>query len=179
MPSRSKIQPERGRDGGRDKLGIRPRRQLDDPDPIGKSWQQMSANLESEACLANATRADQRDKTLTGAELHDLVQLDFAPNQFRNRFRQIRRSKGRSSDRGGPSGVRQRIRTRRDCADLAGKLLASSGNRADQIAIRSKCLPQCRDLGRQIVLIDDPVRPGKRYQPLSADNNPARLNQRH
>ena len=55
-------------DGDRDEVGIRQRRQLDDPNPVGKSRQQVSRNLDAEARLADAARADQGDEAVGGGK---------------------------------------------------------------------------------------------------------------
>jgi hypothetical protein len=62
--------------------------------------------------------------------------------------------------------------------DFAGELVTSPGNCADQVAICSECSTQGRDLGWQIVLVDNPTRPDTLDQRLLADNSPARFDQR-
>ena len=74
---------------------------------------------------------------------------------------------------------RLRMRARRDRADLPGKLVAASGNRADQVAIRPEGAAQGRDLDVQTVLLDDPVRPDALHQRVFADDSPLRLDKRH
>ena len=89
--ARSEFEPERGGDGDRDEVGIGERRELDDPDPVGKFRQQVSCDLEAEPRLADAAGAGQRDEAMGGAEVQDLVELGVAADQFGNRLRQVRR----------------------------------------------------------------------------------------
>src|SRR5271165_1532601 len=69
--------------------------------------------------------------------------------------------------------------TTRDRADLAGKLVASPGNCADQVAICREYPAQCRDLGWQIVLVDNPTWPDTLQQRLLSDDGAARFDQHH
>jgi hypothetical protein len=71
------------------------------------------------------------------------------------------------------------VRARRDRADLPGELVAASANRADQVAIRSDGVAQRRDVGLQVVLLDDPVRPDAVHQRGLADDSPLPLDKRH
>jgi len=54
------------------------RRQLNDPDAVAKSRQQMSCYFDAQACLADATRAHERDKTVGSNKVQRLIQLGFA-----------------------------------------------------------------------------------------------------
>jgi hypothetical protein len=65
-----------------------------------------------------------------------------------------------------------------ELADLAGELVASPGNRLDQVAVRSEGLAQTRNLALQPVFLDDPVRPDPAQQLVLADHSPWRLEQR-
>jgi len=69
--------------------------------------------------------------------------------------------------------------TTRDCADLAGKLVTSPGNCADQVAIRAECPSQRGDLGWQIVFIANPVGPDTLHQRFFPDNRASRVDQHH
>ena len=81
--------------------------------------------------------------------------------------------------RGAAGTNRLRIRPRRDRADLPGKLVASSGDRADQAALRSEGVAQGRDLEVQTVLLDNPVRPDSFHERIFGDDSPLPLDQRH
>src|SRR5437762_12894662 len=69
--------------------------------------------------------------------------------------------------------------SRRDRADLPGELVASPGNRPDQVAIRSEGVAQGRDLDMQAALLDDPVRPNALHQRVLADGSAVPLDKRH
>ena len=64
-------------------------------------------------------------------------------------------------------------------ADFAGELVAPSGDRADQFALRPEGGAQRRNLGLQGVLLDDPVRPDTGHQRVLADDCAVRLNKHH
>ena len=165
--------------GGRDKLGIGQGRQLRDPNPVDKSRQQVSCDLAAEACLADTSRTDQGDEAMGGAEVQDLVQLDVAADQLRNRLREVCRRAGWRGRRLSHPRSCLRIRICRDRADLAGELVASPGNRADQAAVGRECLTQRRDLGLQAVVFDDPIWPDAIHQRVLIDYSTGRLDERH
>jgi hypothetical protein len=50
-------------------------------------------------------------------------------------------------------------RARPQNVDLAGELVTAPGDRADQVALRPEGLAQHRNLGLQVVLLDDPTGP--------------------
>jgi hypothetical protein len=105
-----------------------------------------------------------------GSQAEHFTQLDFATHLFGNYFRQVRRCTDRSDGR-----VRQRIMSTRDCADLAGQLVASRENCVVQVAICSECPTQCRDLDWQILLVDNSTWPDTLHQRLFADNGATSL----
>ena len=71
--ARSKFEPERGCDGNRDQLRVGQRHQLDGPNPIGKSRQQVPCGRKAEPGLADAAGAGQGDEAVGGGEVQDLV----------------------------------------------------------------------------------------------------------
>ena len=71
--ARSELEPERGGDGDRNELGIGQRRELDGPNPIGKSRQQVSCDLQAEPCLADAAGAGQGDQPMGADKAQDLA----------------------------------------------------------------------------------------------------------
>ena len=119
----------------------------------------MPCDLEAEAGLTDASGTCQGDEPVGGGEAQDLLEFDLAADQLGNRLRQVRRRAGCGGNLHGRVCNRRRIRARRDRPDLPGELVASSGNRADQVAIRSEDVAQGRDLDVQTALLDDPVRP--------------------
>ena len=153
------VETELRGDGRRHEVGIRKRRELDSPDPVGEFRQQASCDLEAEARLADPSGTRQGDQAVGGGEAQDLLELDVAADQLGNRLGQVRRWAGWGGHLHGRPCNRLRMRARRDRADLPGKLVASSGNRADQVAVRSEGVAQGRDLDVQTALLDDPVRP--------------------
>jgi hypothetical protein len=86
-------------DGDRHEVGMRERRELDDPDPVGEFRQQVSCDLAAEACLADTSGTDQGDEAVGGGEAQDLAQLVVAADQFGNRLRQVRRRAGGAGTR--------------------------------------------------------------------------------
>src|ERR1700736_3039713 len=162
----AEIETERGGDGDRHEVGIRQRRELDRPNPVDEFGQQVPGDLEAETRLPDPSSTRQGDQTVGGGEAQDLLELQIAADQFGNRLRYVRHWAGRGGDRHGRLCNRPRMRPRLKRADLAGELVASSGNRADQVAIRSEGVAQSRDLDVQAALLDDPVRPDTLYQRL-------------
>ena len=63
--------------------------------------------------------------------------------------------------------------------DLGRKLVAASGHGTDQIAIRTECGTQRRNLPLEIIFLDDPVGPHARHQRILGNHCAARLDQRH
>jgi hypothetical protein len=96
-----------------------------------------------------------------------------------NRLQQVRQWAGRGGDLHGRPSNRLRMRARRDRADIPGELVASAGNRADQVAIRPEGVTQGRDLDVQTALLDDPLRPDAADQRVLADDSPLPLDKRH
>ncbi|HEV7995173.1 MAG TPA: hypothetical protein VGP52_02825 [Stellaceae bacterium] len=103
----------------------------------------------------------------------DFVDFGIPADQLGNRLRQVRRRQGR---RGHP-GAGALVRARRQDADLAGELVAASGDRADQLALRPKGGAQRRDMRLQIVFFDDPVGPDAAHQHVFADDRSAGFDQ--
>jgi hypothetical protein len=89
------------------------------------------------------------------------------------------RRAGRRGHRDDRPRNRLHMRARRERADLSGELVASSRNRADQVAIRSEGVAQGRDLEVQTVLLDNPVRPDSFHERIFGDDSPSPLDQRH
>jgi hypothetical protein len=129
--------------------------------------------------FADASGTRQGDEPVGGGEAQDLLDLDVAADQLGNRPRQVRRWAGRGGNLLDRPCNRLRMRAHRDCADLPSELVAASGKRADQVAIRSEGVAQGRDLDLQAVLLDDPVRPDTVHQRVFADDSPLPLDKRH
>ncbi len=132
----------------------------------------MSCRLKAEPGLADATGAGQGDEAMGGAEVQDLVQLDIAADQPGDRLRQVSRRAGWGGRRLKHPRNCPRIGPYRDCADLAGKLVAAAGNRADQVTIGGEDPAQCRDLMLKAIILDDPIRPDTIHQGVFADDSP-------
>ncbi|HTB47669.1 MAG TPA: hypothetical protein VK741_28885 [Acetobacteraceae bacterium] len=177
--ARGGFEPKRGGDGDRDEGGIRQRRKLDDPDPVTKVGQQAPRGFQGEARLADATNAGQGNDTVPGREVLDFLQFAITADQSGNRRGQVRQRRGEIGRR--RRGLRTCLRrsTRQGRAHGAGELVAASGNGTDQIAIGPEDPAQCRDLGLQIILLDDPVRPDALHQRIFADSRPTSLDQCH
>jgi hypothetical protein len=116
---------------------------------------------------------------MCGDEAEDLAEMVVPADQLGNRRRQVCRWQRRCGLRRGHARNCRLVRAPRQHADLAGKLVAASGDRADQIPLRPEGGAQRRDLGLQIVFLDDPVGPHARHQRVLADDLAARLDQRH
>jgi hypothetical protein len=82
MRSPKRAEPEHSGNSDGDEVRIGQRRQLDSPDPISKSRQQVSCDFEAEPGLADVPGAGQRDEAVRGAETQDLDQLDIAADQL-------------------------------------------------------------------------------------------------
>jgi hypothetical protein len=67
----AEIETERGGDGDRHEVGIRQRRELDNPDPVGEFGQQPPSDLEAEARLADPAGTRQGDQAVGGGEAQD------------------------------------------------------------------------------------------------------------
>ena len=171
---------ERSGNPDRNKIGIGQACEFHDPHPIDELWQQAPGDLEAQTRLADASGTRQGDEAAGGGEAEDLLERDGAADQFGNRLRQVRRWTGRSGLKDdGRACNRLRLRICRDRAYHAGELVASSGDRADQAAIRREGVAQCRDLDVQVVLFDDLVRSDTLDQRVFAHHSPRRLDQRH
>src|SRR5205807_560726 len=116
------VETELSRDGHRHEVGIRKRRELNNPDPVGEFRQQASCDLEPEARLADPSGTRQCDQALGGGKAQDLVDLDVAADQFGNWLWQVRRWTGWGGRLQGRPCNRLHIRARRNRADLPGKL---------------------------------------------------------
>ena len=146
--ARNVREAERTRHSGRDKLRTRQGAELGDEYAIGKSRQKVPRDLQAQSRLADAAGADQADQSMFGGQGRDFCEFDLSTDQFRHRLRKVRHPRGRrTSGRG----------SRR--ADFARELIAASGHRPDEVAIGAKELSEHGDLSRQVVFLDDPVRP--------------------
>jgi hypothetical protein len=58
----------------------------------------VSCDLKAEPGLADTPGAGQRDEAVGGAEVQDLVQLDIAADQLRDRLWEVREYSGRRGD---------------------------------------------------------------------------------
>ena len=123
--------------------------------------------------------------------------LGVAADQFGNRLRQVCRSRGRVArcherSRSDPNADARRSEAWRFEAwrfdawrfdawrsgvDLAGKLIAATGNVTDQVAVCPECMAQGRDLGLQVILADHPPRPDPGREIVLADDGSRRVDQ--
>src|SRR5438132_12327415 len=85
-------------------------------------------------------------------QCRDFFELALPTDQLRNRLRKIRHPRGgrRTSGRGG--------------VDLPRELIAAPGHRSDEMAIGAKYLSEHTDLSRQVVFLDDAVRPYEAHE---------------
>ena len=87
----AKIEPDRRGNGDGHQAGIGDRRQLGQPDTVGKLRQQPARRGESEPRLADAAGAGQRDEPVRGGKAQDLAENVIPADQLGNRLRQVRR----------------------------------------------------------------------------------------
>jgi hypothetical protein len=87
---------------------------------------------------------------MPGGEVQNLVQLLVPTDQLGNRLRKVRWRQGRSGLRWRELRTVALVWARRQNADLAGELIAASGDRPDQLAFRPESGAQRRNLGVQI-----------------------------
>ena len=140
---------------------------------------QPARGREGEPRLTDAAGAGHVDESMRGGEAQDLAQFVVPADQLGNRRRQVRRRQRRCGLRRYRARAGALVRPRRQNTDLAGQLIAVSGDRADQLALRAKGGALRRNLGLQIVLLDDPVGPHARHQRVLADDGSVRLDKRH
>jgi hypothetical protein len=107
--------------------------------------------------MSDAADAGHRYEPVRGDEIQDLADLLFPADQLGNRLWYV----GRRQDRCGLRSDRANglARARRHHMDLAGELVAASGDRADQLALRPEGSAQSCNLGCQTIVFDDPARP--------------------
>jgi hypothetical protein len=123
--------------------------------------------------------AGQGNKPTRRGKAQDLAQFVVPANQLGNRLRQVRWRQDRSGLRCRERRAGALVRARRQNADLAGELVTPPGDRVDQLALHPESGAQCRNLGVQIFLLDDPIGPHARHQRVLADDLTARVYQRH
>jgi hypothetical protein len=123
-------------------------------------------------------------------EAQDLAENVIAANQLGNRLRQVRRRQLRGDRpvstglaaiglRGGYCRARIGLRAGGWGIDPGGKLVTASGERTDQIAIRTESGTQSRNLQLQIIFLDDPIGPHAGHQSIFGNYCSPRLDQRH
>ena len=114
---------------------------------------------------------------MSAHQVDHLGELVFPPDQLRNRLRHIsRRKRSRIRRLGTQAGAI--IAALRQSQDLADELVAASGYRADHLAVAAQGGSQGRDVGLQIVFLDDPAGPYPCHQRVLADDGAACLDQR-
>src|SRR5262249_55178384 len=145
------FEPERPGNTDRDKLRVRQRRQLDDPDPIGKLRQQLSRDFDGESRLANASRASKGNEPIVGQEPDHFLNRDLAADQIRYRCRKICRSARRTGNFRRRPRLRPLALAGRASANFAPELVASTDDGPNKAVVRES-LAQSLYLGVQIVL---------------------------
>ena len=154
--ARSEFEPERGSDGDRDELGIGRAAPARWPKPRRQCW-----------AAGRATSRPRRVLPMPPAPVRVTSRCAAARPRISSRSSSRPISSETGSGRlvggsiaaGSAAASAGLVRARRHNADLAGKLVAASGDRADQLALRPEGGAQRRDLGLQAVLLDDPVGP--------------------
>jgi hypothetical protein len=127
---------------------------------------------EGEPCLADPAGAGQGNEPVDGGEAQDFTQLVIPADQLGNRLRQVGGRRHNRFCTGVPySALRQK-------SDIAGKLIASSGDRSDQVSMIPKGGAQRRNLHLQIVLLYHLARPDAGDQRVLAEDGTACLDQR-
>src|ERR1700730_9341244 len=86
----SDLEPERPSNGDWNKVRIRHQAELGDPHPIGKLVEQVTADLEGQTRLADASSSDQGDEPMSRHESGRLGELDLPANQIRRGRRKVR-----------------------------------------------------------------------------------------
>ncbi|HEX6442948.1 MAG TPA: hypothetical protein VF007_12225 [Stellaceae bacterium] len=173
------IQPDRRGNRRGNQAGIGEGGELGQPDSVGKVRQQFAGDRQGEPRLADAASAGQGNEPVRGGEVQDLGDLFVAADQLRNRGRQICRgsaASGSGLDRfcgGAHLGWGGQV------LDVAGELIAASGDGSNKVALGAEGRPQRRDLRLQSVLLDNAVGPDPRHQRVLAEHGTGRLDQRH
>ena len=124
-----------GRDGGRNEVGVGERREFGGPDSVRELRQQSAGSLEGESRLADAAGAGEGDEPMLSGKLHDLPQFVIPADQFGDLLRYIGRWHGGLRLRSGPHRAHT-LCLRARTVDFASELVAASGDRPDQRAIR-------------------------------------------
>ena len=105
---------------------------------------------------------------MLGNQVHGVLELGLPADQLRNGLGKIRRR--REHRRGG--------RGRRP-ADLARELIATPGHCPDEVTIGAERLSKRRDLGLEVVLLDDPVGPYPAQQLVLAEDSATGVEEGH
>ncbi len=92
-PLKRECETERGRDRCRHQRGVAKASKLHQPDTIVARAQPRRRSLESEAGLARPTGADERQQATAVKQTGDLPQLAVAPDEARQRDRQVMTSR--------------------------------------------------------------------------------------
>ena len=99
-----------------------------------------------QACFANSTGTGEGYEAVARREILDLAQLFVPADQLGNRLRQVCRRHTRLRLRRGRALAIPISPTCRVIANFPDELIATAGNGADQVAVRSKRSTQRRDL---------------------------------
>ena len=97
----AEFEPDRRGDRGRNQAGIGKRRELGEPDAVGKFRQQLARGRDGEPRLADAAGAGEGDQPMRGGKADDFAQFIVPPDQLGDRLRQVGRRQGRSGLRRG------------------------------------------------------------------------------
>ena len=112
---------------------------LGNPHLVGKLRQQLARDLEAQTRLADLSLTDRRNQPVGRREVRHLRERGLSAGQFEYILGEV----GCRAGRGG-NGQGCRNLSRADAcpelADLAGELVASPGNRLDQVAVRPEGL---------------------------------------
>ena len=142
----ARIHADRHGDRCRNQAGIGHRRQFDDPYAVAKSRHEPTGRRHRQASFAYSTGAGEGDEAVVGREILDLAQLSVPTDQLGNRLWQVcRRHAPLRLRRGGTLAI-PISPTCRVITNFPDELIATAGNRADQVAVGSKRGAQRRDL---------------------------------
>src|SRR5262245_40700098 len=100
-----------------------------------------------------------------GGQRRQFSELDLPTDHFGHRLRKL--DHGRRNSRG------------RCRAHLPRELIAAARHRPDEIAIGTKNLSQHEDLGREVVFLDDPVRPHAAHELVLGEDRAASVDESH
>ncbi len=171
------VEAEHDGDRGGDQAGVRPRRQLDQPDVVAEGGQQGAGDLQRQPRLADAAGAHDSDRPIGGGEIQHVPHGGGPADQRRRCRRQVAldrlsgRWRGRGIDRIGAFSLPYR-------RPGSAQAITAAEVRRQHGPVGAESLADCRYVNLERVFPDDGARPHAPHQVVLADQLAARRHQR-